>query len=87
MAKCNDCIHLVWDGECWDTGHIAYDSWYCNKHPYINENEKFPFKRTKCKDYKSRKTFWESEFVEDIDGSLESFKKARAAYLKKYKNE
>ena len=82
MAKCDNCSHLIWDGEYWDTGHKAYDAWYCNKREGIENHAKFPFNNTKCAYFQM--DFWKSEFAKEVNGSDESLKEAMDKWEKKY---
>lgn len=83
MAKCDNCLHLIWDGEYWDTGHKAYDAWYCDIREEVRENDKFPFIKCSCKHFQM--DFWKSEFAKELDGSDESYQTAFKKWEEKYK--
>ena len=83
LVKCSDCENLKWDGECWDTGHIAYDYWECRARKRIHEKEGFPFDKTNCKRFQME--FWKSEFAEEVDGSDESLERAYEKFKQKYR--
>lgn len=82
MAKCENCVSCIYDGECYDTGHKAYDAWYCEKRTDVEDKDTFPFKSTSCKQFKM--DFWKSEFAQEVDGSDESLAIAMKKWEEKY---